>query len=341
MSYSASSEQKGLDAGADSRQAHIPVLLDEVVDALAVKSGGVYLDATFGRGGYSRAILAVGEDVRVIGLDRDPAAVAVGRALAKENPRFTMMRGAFSELRARLADARVDFVDGIAFDLGVSSPQLDEAERGFSFRSDGPLDMRMDNESGMSAAEVVNTWDAKALADALWLYGEERKSRQVAAAIVARRAEKPFVRTLELAEVVRSVVPSSKDGLDPATRTFQALRIVVNDELGELERALTASECVLREGGRLAVVSFHSLEDRMVKTFMRERSGRTPNPSRYEPSFVKGEGEAAFRLVTTRAIAPGEAECARNFRARSARLRVAEKQKTGWAKQGREKGGGQ
>lgn len=301
--------------------AHVPVMLAEVVAALVPEAGKRYLDATFGRGGYSRALLAQGADV--IGLDRDPEAVAAGEELARDNPHFIMLRGAFSGLDQHLASAQVSFVDGIAFDLGVSSPQLDSAERGFSFRQDGPLDMRMDNSAGRSAADLVNTLEERALADLIWTYGEERYARRVAAAIVARRTTAPFTRTLDLAAVVRTVVRAGKDGIDPATRTFQALRLAVNNELGELEQGLAAAERVLAEGGRLAVVSFHSLEDRIVKHFLRVRSGRAGNPSRHLPT--QSLPDASFRLVGAQPVAPGALECRNNPRARSARLRVAER----------------
>jgi 16S rRNA (cytosine1402-N4)-methyltransferase len=296
-------------------------MLQEVLAALPTVENGLYLDATFGRGGYSRALLA--RKARVIGLDRDPAAVAEGEKLAKDNPRFTMLRGSFGTLDIHLASAKVDFVDGIAFDLGVSSPQLDEAERGFSFSKDGPLDMRMNPDEGESAADLVNTRDEKDLADLIWTYGEDRHSRRIAKAIVTARSETPFTRTLQLAAVVRSAVRPSKDGIDPATRTFQALRIAVNDELGELERGLLAAEKVLKPGGHLAVVSFHSLEDRIVKNFLRERGGRIPNPSRHMPAAAAAS--PTFRLTGPQPVKPGEEECRHNPRARSARLRAAER----------------
>jgi 16S rRNA (cytosine1402-N4)-methyltransferase len=299
--------------------AHIPVLRDEVIEALAPRVGGVYLDATFGRGGYSRALLAK-NGTQVIGLDRDEAAVAEGKKLAAENPRFTMLKGAFGDLDHHLAEAKVTGVDGIAFDIGVSSPQLDEAERGFSFSKDGPLDMRMDQTQGKSAADLVNTLKESDLADLIYKYGEERQSRRIAKAIVENR---PLTRTTQLANAIRSVIRRKPNDIDPATRTFQALRIAVNDELGELERGLAAAEKMLKPGGRLAVVSFHSLEDRIVKNFMRDAAGRVPAPSRHLPDAAPQT--VRLTLVGKQPITPGDAECARNPRARSARLRVAER----------------
>lgn len=297
---------------------HIPVLLAEVIEALNIRPDGLYVDATFGRGGYSRAMLE--KKARVIGIDRDPEAIAVGEQLAAANSNFRMLRGAFGELEAHLANARVDLVDGIAFDIGVSSPQIDTPERGFSFSQDGPLDMRMDPSQGQSAADLVNTLPEQDLADLLYQYGEERQSRRIARAIVAGR---PISRTGQLRTIIHSVMKRSPDGIDTATRSFQALRIVVNDELGELERGLAAAEKALKPGGRLAVVSFHSLEDRIVKDFLRERAGRNANPSRHLPAAT--EAKSFFTLIGKQPVTPGEAECARNPRARSARLRVAER----------------
>lgn len=297
---------------------HIPVLLNEVITALNIKPDGLYVDATFGRGGYSRAMLA--QNARVIGIDRDPEAIAAGEKLAAANSNFRMLRGTFGNLESHLASAKVDFVDGIAFDIGVSSPQIDDAARGFSFRNDGPLDMRMDPTTGQSAADLVNSMDEQALADLLYTYGEERQSRRIARAIVSGR---PITSTLQLREVIHSVMKRSPDGIDTATRSFQALRIAVNDELGELERGLAAAEKALNPGGRLVVVSFHSLEDRIVKDFMRDRAGRNAGPSRHMPA--RTEQKQYFTLVGKQPVTPGEEECARNPRARSSRLRVAER----------------
>jgi 16S rRNA (cytosine1402-N4)-methyltransferase len=298
---------------------HVPVLLAEVLEVLRPRDGGIYLDGTFGLGGYARAILEAA-DCRLLAFDRDPAAIEAGAALGADYPdRLTLVLDRFSEMQRYLSGP----LDGVALDLGVSSPQLDQAERGFSFRFDGPLDMRM-GESGESAADVVNSRDEAELADILWRYGEERKSRPIARAIVRRRAEQPYARTLELAETVRSVVRKAKDGIDPATRTFQGLRIYVNDELGELERGLAAAERCLAPGGRLAVVSFHSLEDRLVKDFLRRRSSDAPRGSRHLPEVEAGPAPS-FELLTRQAIKPSAAEAAANPRARSARLRAAER----------------
>jgi len=303
---------------------HIPVLLNEVVDALAPRAGGRYLDGTFGAGGYTTAMLDRA-DCRVIAIDRDPDAIAAGRALAERYaPRLTLIEGRFGDMADLLSAEGVDDVDGVTLDLGVSSMQFDQAERGFSFRNPGPLDMRM-GRSGPSAADLVNDTEEEELADIVWRYGEERKSRRVAHAIVEQRRLKRIETTAELASIVRRAVgPQAKDDSDPATRTFQALRIAVNDELGELERGLAAAEAVLAPGGRLAVVSFHSLEDRAVKEFVRARAGRTPGPSRHAPPRAE-QRTASLRDLSRKPVLPSEAEISANPRSRSARLRVAEK----------------
>ena len=307
-----------------SMQRHVPVLMNEVVDAIAPRDGGRYLDGTFGAGGYTTAMLDRA-DCRVIAIDRDPDAIAAGRALAERYaPRLTLIEGRFGDMAELLSAEGVDDVDGVTLDLGVSSMQFDQAERGFSFRNSGPLDMRM-GRSGPSAADLVNDTEEDELADIIWRYGEERKSRRVAHAIVEQRRQKRIETTGELASIVRRAVgPQAKDDSDPATRTFQALRIAVNDELGELERGLAAAESVLAAGGRLAVVSFHSLEDRAVKEFVRARAGRTPGPSRHAPPRAESEA-ARLRDLTRKPVLPSAAEIAANPRARSARLRVAEK----------------
>jgi 16S rRNA (cytosine1402-N4)-methyltransferase len=306
--------------------AHRPVLLSEVIDALKPRDGGIYVDGTFGAGGYSRAMLDAAS-CSVYGIDRDPTAIASGQKLVQEyDGRLTLLEGCYGDMDQLLAEplARlgVESVDGVALDLGVSSMQLDQAERGFSFRFDGPLDMRMGGE-GISAADIVNTWEEKRIADVIFRYGEERHSRRIARAIVREREREPIATTLRLAEIVRRAIGKGDDRIDPATRTFQALRIAVNDELGELERGLEAAQALLREQGRLAVVSFHSLEDRIVKDFMRERSDAAPRPSRHMPDIGR-KVEAPFRLVSRRPILPNETETALNTRARSAKLRVAE-----------------
>ncbi|TAN71304.1 MAG: 16S rRNA (cytosine(1402)-N(4))-methyltransferase RsmH [Magnetospirillum sp.] len=300
---------------------HIPVLLAEVLEALAPRDGGVYVDGTFGAGGYTQAVLDAA-DCSVIALDRDPAAVARGRALEAARPgRFTMIEGRFGDMDAALRAQGVNRVDGVALDIGVSSMQIDTPERGFSFAKDGPLDMRME-QAGPSAADVVNRTEEEALADIIYRYGEERLSRRVAKAIVMARKDKPFERTSELAAVIRRVVPKHADGIDPATRTFQALRIAVNDELGELERGLAGAELLLAPGGRLAVVTFHSLEDRVVKGFLRNRSGEAAQPSRHLPAALAGPAPS-FTLLTRRAVKAGADETRRNPRSRSAKLRTA------------------
>lgn len=303
---------------------HVPVMAREVVEALNPRDGGRYVDGTFGGGGYTTRLLDQA-NCEVIAIDRDPDAVAAGQALAERYaPRLRLIEGRFGDMAELLSAEGVSEVDGVALDLGVSSMQFDQAARGFSFRASGPLDMRMEKR-GPSAADLVNEADEADLADIFWRYGEERKSRRVARAIVERRREKRIETTAELAEIVRRAVgPSARDESDPATRTFQALRIAVNDELGELERGLAAAESVLAPGGRLAVVSFHSLEDRAVKEFVRARAGRAPSPSRHLP--LTGTVPApAFRDLTRRPIVPSDDEVAANPRARSARLRVAEK----------------
>jgi 16S rRNA (cytosine1402-N4)-methyltransferase len=298
---------------------HIPVLLDDVVDVLAPRDGAVYVDATFGAGGYSRALLEAA-DCTVWGIDRDPEAAEAGNRLAQNyGQRLTVLKGRFGDMRELLAGVGVHQVDGIALDLGVSSMQIDEPARGFSFRFDGPLDMRMEKD-GLSAADAVNRLAEKELADIIYGYGEERASRKIARAIVELREQSPITRTGQLAELVRSVVRRSKDGIDPATRTFQALRIYVNEELAELDRGLAAAAALLREGGRLAAVSFHSLEDRRLKTFFQERSGAGPQPSRHMP--VSGSvGGNVFDVPERRGRVPSDDEVRHNPRARSARLR--------------------
>lgn len=310
----------------NKRVAHRPVMLTEVLAVLSPRPGRVYVDGTFGAGGYSRAILDAA-DCTVWAIDRDPDAIRRGEGMVEEySSRLHLVEGRFGDMDRLLAERNVTLVDGIALDIGVSSPQLDQAERGFSFRADGPLDMRMGAE-GPTAADIVNETDETTLADIIWRLGEERKSRRVAHAIVEARKDSPITRTLELAEIVRRAVPKSRDGIDPATRTFQALRIHVNDELGELDRALAAAERLLAPGGRLAVVAFHSLEDRRVKAFLRSRAGSSPRVSRHLP-VAREEGRApTFRLIATGAVKPSNAEIAVNPRARSARLRGAERTK--------------
>lgn len=296
---------------------HDPVMIGEILETLAPRDQETYIDATFGAGGYSQAILEKA-NCFVVALDRDPEASV--RALSFKNKykdRFSFYEGRFGDME-RLVPAMG--YDGIVFDIGVSSPQLDEARRGFSFRMEGPLDMRME-QKGLSAADVVNGFEEKEIAYIIWVYGEERRSRAIARAIVAQRKEHPFTTTTQLADLVRSIVGKERPGFDPATRTFQALRLYVNDELGELKRGLEASERLLKSGGRLVVVSFHSLEDRIVKKFLKERSGGEANPSRYLPEAP--HSAPTFQLKARKALVPQEGEVRSNPRARSAHLRWA------------------
>lgn len=296
---------------------HIPVLLREVIEALSVTPGERHVDATFGAGGYTRALLSGG--ARVFAFDRDPDAIANGRTMeAASDGALVLIPATFSALDAELEARGAVPVDGVTMDIGVSSMQLDQAERGFSFQSDGPLDMRMSQE-GETAADFVNMADEAVIADVLYNYGDEPRSRRVARAIVAAR---PITRTGELAHVVRRALGyKPHDKKDPATRTFQAIRIHLNRELEELAEGLAAAERVLKPGGRLAVVTFHSLEDRMVKRFLRERSGSLPGRSRHLPELMVNE-KPSFEKVG-RAVRADEAEIARNPRARSATLRTA------------------
>lgn len=300
--------------------AHYPVMLPEVLDALSPVDGGVYVDGTFGAGGYSRAILDAA-DCTLIAIDRDPDAKLRADAMKEEyGGRLIFLRGCFGDVESLLRDAGIQKVDGFVLDLGVSSFQLDEAERGFSFRFDAPLDMRMDPEAGQSAADLVASADEKDLADVIYQYGEERKSRRIAHKIVEMRREAPIETTFQLADIVRSCLPKPRHGdIDPATRTFQALRIAVNDELGELERALKAAESVLAPDGRMVVVSFHSLEDGAVKRFFRKKSGGE-SVSRYQPQMDVPAAE--FELLTRKAVKPSKKEIEENSRSRSARLRA-------------------
>ena len=303
---------------------HVPVMPTEMLDTLRVRDGGVYLDGTFGGGGYARRILE-SANCTLWAIDRDPEAIARGAELAARFPgRLHLLHGRFGDMMTLLAEVGVDALDGIVLDLGVSSFQLDDAKRGFSFRADGPLDMRM-GFHGPTAADLVNTLDERALADILFEFGDERASRRIAKAIVAARAEAPIDTTSRLADIIRAVLPPDRSGIHPATRSFQALRIKVNDELGEIERALDQAARLLAPEGRLVVIAFHSLEDRIVKRFMSEASGRTAAPSRHDPRGLMARDAARFRLLTPKALRPGSDEVHVNPRARSARLRATER----------------
>ena len=302
---------------------HIPVLGRPALDFLNVKDGGVYIDATFGAGGYTRAILGAA-NCKVLAIDCDRQAIALGRGLATtSNGRLMLVADHFSNLEKIARASGFSAVDGVVLDLGVSSMQLDLPERGFSFRFDGPLDMRM-NAVGPSAADVVAAASERDLANIIFLLGEDRHSRAIARAIVEVRGTTPITKTAELADIIASVARSRSGDINPATRTFQALRIFVNDELGELVKALAASERILREGGRLVVVSFHSLEDRIVKTFLAARAA-TRGGSRHAPEIK--HTAVSFRVLTKRPIMADNEEVARNPRARSAKLRAGERTK--------------
>jgi 16S rRNA (cytosine1402-N4)-methyltransferase len=311
----------GFAAVAGGQAGHIPVLGTAALDYLHVRDGGVYIDATFGAGGYSRAILAAA-DCKVIGIDRDQRAIALGADLVEQaQGRLTLIEDRFSNLDGAARERGADAVDGVVLDLGVSSMQLDTGARGFSFRLDGPLDMRMGGD-GASAADVVAKASERDLANIIFILGEERRSRGVARAIVKARSATPIQTTAALADIVGRVVRSRPGDIHPATRTFQALRIFVNDELGELAAALSATERILKPNGRLVAVSFHSLEDRIVKSFLVARAEQRSG-SRHAPE--RRHAEPSFRLLTKRPVVAGPDEVARNPRARSAKLRAAER----------------
>lgn len=297
------------------RQKHIPVMLQEVLTALKPQKGEVYVDATFGNGGYTKAILETA-DCKVIALDRDPTVkIRVNEFKNMYGDRFEFMAGQFGDF----ADLVPEKINGAVFDIGVSSMQLDEAERGFSFSKEGALDMRM-SQDGISAKDIVNSYDEEALADLIYQYGEERKSRQIAKRIAEYRQNKKIETTTELAEIIYSVIHKKFGEIDPATRTFQALRIAVNDELGELSRGLSSAANRLQKNGRLVVVDFHSLEDRIVKNFFKENGGKRIRVSKYAPELV--QDEHLFAEVS-KVIMPTAEECGKNPRARSAKLRYA------------------
>lgn len=309
-------------------EGHNPVMLREVLTLLQINGRGTYLDGTFGGGGYMRAMMAE-SPAHLFALDKDPDAITRGQALQAQSaadnrgaaPTFEIRQGNFRDMATLFAD--VAPFDGIVLDLGVSSFQIDQAERGFSFRQDGPLDMRM-SQSGQSATDLVNEADEATLADIIYHYGEERLARRVARAIVAARQEEPIQRTGQLAAIIRKVVHPDRSRIDPATRTFQAIRIAVNDEMNDLERVLETAPALLREGGRLVVVTFHSLEDRLVKRAMQASAGRVARPSRHMP-VTMAEPTDMFRLPHGKPLTPSDDEIQQNPRARSAKIRVLEK----------------
>ncbi len=302
--------------------AHLTVLLEEAIDALAIRAEGVYLDATFGRGGHSRRILAcLNEKGRLVAVDRDPMAISFGRAI--NDPRFHLVHRAFGELADVASDAGIEVVDGVLFDLGVSSPQFDDGERGFSFRHDAPLDMRMDTTRGETAAEWLARAEIREITEVIRSYGEERFAFQIAKKVVATRLEQPIVTTGQFAALVRATVRTREPGQDAATRSFQALRIHINQELSQLALALPQALDLLRPGGRLVVISFHSLEDRIVKNFMRTQSSADSLPKSL-PVRADQLPKPRLRLVG-KAAKPSAAEIAANPRARSAVMRAAEK----------------
>ena len=316
----------------NSSSPHIPVMLREVLESLAPAEGETYVDCPFGAGEYTRAILDACQTCRVVALDRDETAFALAESWkGAYQDRLIFSHGSFSDLAEHLRRAGIEKVDGVVLDLGVSSMQIDQAERGFSFRFDGPLDMRMDRSVGETAADLVARLPEKELADIIYQYGEERHSRRIAAAIVRARTAQKITTTGQLATIIRSVVHTSpKDKIDPATRSFQALRLKVNEELSELEQVLAAAENVLKIGGRLVVVTFHSLEDRIVKNFLNERSKPAPAPSRYLPPSPESHPDSlrlqTFALLTKKPLSPTEDESKVNPRSRSAKLRAALRQ---------------
>ncbi|CAI3924405.1 16S rRNA C1402 N4-methylase RsmH (RmsH) (PDB:1M6Y) [Commensalibacter communis] len=300
---------------------HFSVMLNEVMAWLEPQTNGVYVDATFGGGGYSKAILAAA-NCSVWGIDRDPDAITRGQEIQKQFPSLHLLQGDFENIDSLLKSQEVTECDGIVLDLGVSSFQLDQADRGFSFRFDGPLDMRM-SRTGKTAADLVNYLSETEIADILFHYGEERFSRRIAKAIVARRAESPFETTQDLASLIQRTIPTDKSKINPATRSFQGLRIAVNNELEQIHTALNAALNLLKPGGKLIVVSFHSLEDRIVKDIMNKAAGRVSKPSRHLPlSLSQSQDKVGFELLTSKPQRPSEQECYINARSRSARLRA-------------------
>lgn len=308
-----------------AQSGHYPVMLPQVLDYLKPKDGGVYVDATFGGGGYTRAILEAA-DCKVYAFDRDPEAIARGAALKQHfGDRLILVESPFSEMEKEMARLGEVQLDGVVLDLGVSSFQLDQAERGFSFMRAGPLDMRM-SRKGKSAADLVATLDEAELARIIFTYGEERHARKIARAIVHDRQAKPFITTLDLAGLIERITPKGKEKIHPATRTFQALRIAVNDELGEVERGLESAVNLLKPEGRVVVVTFHSLEDRIAKTVFRKLAGPKRHVNRYKPE-ADGDADVVYAEVERKVILPSQAECRENPRSRSAKMRVLEREK--------------
>ena len=305
---------------------HITVLLDEAVNGLALKKDGIYVDGTFGRGGHSRHIIAqLGDNGRLIAIDRDPRAIAAGQALMKEDPRFTIVHGPFSGLAQYIKELDLDGkVDGVLLDLGVSSPQLDDAERGFSFMRDGPLDMRMDPTSGISAADWLAKADVDDIGWVLKTFGEEKFAYRIARAIVADREDSPFLRTLQLAQLIERLCPKREKKKHPATRSFQAIRIYINSELEEIHKVLDGALDILAIGGRLSVISFHSLEDRIVKRFIRKQEKGREFPAGLPLTEEQMQGGKTLKSVG-KALKPPAQEINENKRARSSVLRVAQK----------------
>ena len=304
-----------------NKRPHIPVLLDEVIQSLHIKANGIYVDGTFGAGGYTQAILDAAPNTKVIAIDQDKTAVDAGQDLVKKYaPRLTLLHGRFGDMDNLVNEQ----VDGVVLDIGVSSMQIDRPERGFSFQKDGPLDMRM-GQSGQTAADVVNSFDEKKLADIIYQYGEERFSRKIAKAIVEARVSKPFETTLELANCIHKVITHNPGNIDTATRTFQALRIFVNDELGELERGLNGAEKILKDGGVLSVVTFHSLEDRIVKNFLQKSCAPAEHVNKYKTTTK--EQNNSFKLAFKKPVSASEKEISQNPRSRSAHLRSAIRQR--------------
>ena len=304
-----------------NKRPHIPVLLDEVIQSLHVQKDGIYVDGTFGAGGYTEAILNAAPNVKVIAIDQDETAIVAGQELVKKYaPRLTLLHNRFGNMGEIVSTQ----VDGVVLDIGVSSMQIDQAKRGFSFQKDGPLDMRM-GQTGQTAADVVNTFEEKKLADIIYQYGEEKFSRKIAKAIVEARVSKPFETTMELANCIHKVITSKSGNIDSATRTFQALRIFVNDELGELERGFIGAQKILKDGGILSVVTFHSLEDRIVKNFLQSATAPVRHKNKYKPTEEKSD--APFELAFKKPISASQKEISVNPRSRSAHLRSAIRQR--------------